>query len=191
MSQKREEPERQRTLQAPWRMSYIDDLDAKEKVAGPPKATSGCFIRDYWLAPAEDVKNHVIVRTADGLIMLNKYPYAGGHLLVALGEGRVRLLDYSAEDRAKLWALTDLALDLMERTLEPQGVNIGVNQGRAAGAGVPQHVHVHLVPRWGGDVNFMEVVGQVRVISASLEKMGERYRKVWEGMRQGPRDGGT
>ena len=93
------------------------------------------------------------------------------------------MLDYSAEQRAKLWALTDTALDLMERTLEPQGVNIGVNQGRAAGAGVPQHVHVHLVPRWNGDVNFMAVVGNVRVISAALDVMAGRYRKVWEGMK--------
>lgn len=181
MSRKSDQDKGQPALQAPWRMQYIDDLDAVEKTSGPPKPSSGCFIRDYWLSPADDVKNHVIVRTADGLIMLNKFPYAGGHLLVALGEGRPRILDYTPEQRAKLWALTDTALDLMERTLEPQGVNIGVNQGRAAGAGVPQHVHVHLVPRWGGDVNFMAVVGQVRVISAAVEKMGERYRKVWEG----------
>lgn len=160
-------------------MQYIDDLDAIEKKSGPPKPTSGCFIRDYWLAPEEDARNHVIVRTGDGIIMLNKFPYAGGHLLVALGEGRPRLMDYSTHQRAALWALTDTALDLMERTLEPQGVNIGVNQGRAAGAGVPQHVHVHLVPRWNGDVNFMAVVGNVRVISASLEQMAARYKKVW------------
>lgn len=64
----------------------------------------------------------------------------------------------------------------MERVLEPQGINVGINQGRAAGAGVPQHLHAHLVPRWGGDTNFISVVGQVRVIPASLEAMAERYR---------------
>lgn len=177
-------------LHAPWRMQYIDDLDSKEKVAGPPKTGSSCFIRDYWLSPADDIKNHIIVRTADGLIMLNRFPYAGGHLLVALGDGRPRLLDYSPEQRAALWALSDTALDLMERTLEPQGVNIGVNQGRAAGAGVPQHVHIHLVPRWGGDVNFMAVVGNVRVISSSLEAMAERYRRVWATLPGGGRTAG-
>lgn len=169
----------QPTLQAPWRSQYIDNLDAIEKQSGPPKPSSGCFIRDYWLSPADDQKNHVIVRTADGLIMLNRYPYTGGHLLVALGDGRPRMLEYAPEQRAALWALTDKALDLMERTLGPQGVNIGMNQGRAAGAGVPQHVHIHLVPRWNGDVNFMAVVGNVRVISASLDLMAERYRKAW------------
>jgi ATP adenylyltransferase len=70
----------------------------------------------------------------------------------------------------------------MERTLEPQGINFGINQGRAAGAGVPQHLHVHLVPRWSGDVNFMSVVGQVRVIPSSLAEMWGRYRGAWKAM---------
>jgi ATP adenylyltransferase len=176
-------------LNAPWRSGYIDNLDAAEKVSGPPSGSTGCFIRDYWLTPQSDAANHVIVRTAEGIIMLNKFPYAGGHLLAALGEGRPRLTDYTRQQRAGLWELTDLAADLMERTLEPQGINIGVNQGRAAGAGVPQHVHVHLVPRWGGDVNFMAVVGGVRVISFALDKIAERYRTVWHRMRA-PRPAG-
>lgn len=170
--------EEQSALHAPWRAQYIDNLDATEKKSGPPKPASSCFLRDYWLAPADDVNNHVIVRTAAGMILLNRFPYTGGHLLVALGDGRPRLLDYTPAQRATLWTLADTALDLMERTLEPQGVNIGINQGRAAGAGVPQHVHIHLVPRWGGDVNFMAVVGNVRVLSSSLEQMAARYRKT-------------
>ncbi len=89
--------------------------------------------------------------------------------------------DYTSDQRSALWRLTDAAADLMEVTLEPQGINIGVNQGRAAGAGVPQHLHVHLVPRWSGDVNFMSVVGRVRVIPSSLESMAERYRATWGG----------
>jgi ATP adenylyltransferase len=146
-----------------------------EKTAGP---STGSFLLDYWLSPAADVRNHVVLRTTDGLILLNAFPYANGHLLVALGEARPRLADYTPEQRARLWALTEIACDLMERTLEPQGINIGINQGRAAGAGVPGHLHVHLVPRWGGDVNFITVVGQVRVIPSSLEAMAARYRHV-------------
>ena len=76
----------------------------------------------------------------------------------------------------------ELAAELMQKTLEPQGVNIGINQGRAGGAGVPQHLHVHLVPRWNGDVNFMGAVGNMRVIPASLEAMSKRYRAVWAQM---------
>ncbi|HLO41563.1 MAG TPA: HIT domain-containing protein, partial [Phycisphaerales bacterium] len=136
---------------------------------------------DYWRDPASDVKNHVVVRGVHGMILLNAFPYASGHLLVALGEARPTLLDYEPAQRAELWRLVEAATDLMQRTLEPQGINTGINQGRAAGAGVPQHLHVHLVPRWGGDVNFITAVGQVRVIPAALEAMAAKYRAVWAG----------
>src|ERR1051325_3800386 len=169
-------------IHAPWCMEYLESMGAAEKSQGPPKPSSGSFLRDYWLAPQDDDKNHVIVRTGKGIILLNAYPYANGHLLVALGEPRSRILDYDPPDRAALWQLTELATDLMELTLEPQGINIGVNQGRAAGAGVPQHIHVHLVPRWGGDVNFMATVGNVRVIPGTLEAMARRYREMWKKM---------
>lgn len=145
-----------------------DDADSRRD----PGAT---FLSDYWANPDRDVENLVVHRDAHGMVLLNRYPYSNGHLLVALGEARGRLLDYSPEQRARLWGLVDRAMALVETTLEPQGVNVGVNQGRAAGAGVPGHLHVHLVPRWGGDVNFMSVVGRVRVIPASLEAMYERY----------------
>lgn len=164
-----------RAIQAPWRLDYLESMGREEKARG---VSTGSFLLDYWLSPGADLKHHVIMRTADGLILLNAFPYANGHLLVALGEARARLLDYTPEQRAKLWALTEIASDLMERTLEPQGINVGINQGRAAGAGVPGHLHVHLVPRWGGDVNFMSVVGQIRVIPSSLEAMAERYRRI-------------
>ena len=176
------------TVWAPWRLQYLESI-TDEPAEGdtqptPPapnndsnsKQTGGCFLDDYWANPDLDDQNHVLVRTDEGMILLNGYPYANGHLLVALGEGRPRLLDYSESQRPHLWSLVDRAADLIERALEPQGVNIGINQGRAAGAGVPGHLHVHLVPRWGGDVNFITTVGQVRVIPSSLEAMAQRYR---------------
>jgi ATP adenylyltransferase len=182
------------SLDAPWRQSYLDTFK-DEPAPNPPSGAkpaknpgTGSFLLDYWLTPADDEKNHVIVRTTGepenpgtgGIILLNKFPYAGGHLLVALGEARPRLVDYTPAQRAALWSLVDLAADLMERTLEPQGINIGINQGRAAGAGVPQHLHAHLVPRWGGDVNFMAAVGNVRVISTSLDAVAAKYRRTWQ-----------
>lgn len=180
-------------LQAPWRMSYLEGLGERERagatgavsaagpgaVAASTNADAGSFLRDYWLNPARDEQNHVIVRDDSGMVLLNAFPYANGHLLVALGEGRPRLLDYAPPQRAALWRLTDLATDLLEHALQCQGVNIGVNQGRAAGAGVPGHLHVHLVPRWAGDVNFITVVARVRVIPSSLEAMAQRYRHAW------------
>jgi ATP adenylyltransferase len=168
----------QPTVHAPWRQEYLEGIDQPPAMSAAGKPSSGSFLRDYFLSPQEDERNHIIVRQPHGIILLNRYPYAGGHLLVALGEARPRLLDYTAEQRALFWQLVDLAADLMERTLEPQGINFGINQGRAAGAGVPHHLHAHLVPRWGGDVNFMATVGNVRVIPVSLEAMAERYREV-------------
>ncbi len=162
----------QHALQAPWRLKYLESMD-KPVTA---KATSGSFLLDDWLTPEDDERNHVILRDAHGMILLNAFPYANGHLLVALGEARPTLLDYEPAQRAALWRLVEVASDLMRRTLNPQGINYGINEGRAAGAGVPQHLHVHLVPRWGGDVNFMSVVGQVRVIPGALEDMAGRYR---------------
>lgn len=189
-----------RALFAPWRSSYMEMLSGQTApTARPgPAAKGSCFLRDYWLNPADDEKNHVIARTGlpatprpsesssessgasrGGLIMLNRYPYANGHLLVCLGESRPRLLDYDEAQRAEFWSLVDLAVDLVERSLNPQGVNIGVNQGNAAGAGVPEHVHAHVVPRWAGDVNFMSVCADVRVIPGALDGMARRMREVW------------
>ncbi|MBL0928052.1 MAG: HIT domain-containing protein, partial [Phycisphaerales bacterium] len=196
-----------------WQQSYKDILSEAEKAgtgvgysadgasAGGAKGggqgggqgggKGNCFLREYWLHPERDEANLVVARTGPGgdgpggLVLLNRYPYANGHLLVCLGVGRMRLLEYTPAQRAELWSLTDLAVELCERALEPQGVNVGVNQGTAAGAGVPEHVHVHVVPRWSGDVNFMSAVGQVRVVPGALEAMWKRYRAVWERVREG------
>lgn len=167
-------------IHAPWRLRYLESLGEPERTpsSGEP-VSSDNFLRNYWLTPERDGEHRVIVRTGAGMILLNKYPYANGHLLVALGEPRATLLEYEPDDRAALWMLVELAADLVDRALQPQGINIGINQGRAAGAGVPGHLHVHLVPRWGGDVNFITTVGQIRVIPSALDEMAERYRTVW------------
>lgn len=162
------------TLWAPWRLPYLESIDDEPK----PAAEDPSFLANYWRTPERDHHNHVIHRDDAGMILLNGYPYANGHLLVALGEPRPRLLDYDPHHRAHLFSLVTLACDILETGLEPQGVNIGINQGRAAGAGVPQHLHAHLVPRWSGDVNFMTTVAAVRVIPAALQAMAERLRKA-------------
>jgi len=170
------------SLGAPWRLDYLERLGREERLGNVPRTGTGSFILDYWLHPDLDVPNHVVVRTDAGMILLNGYPYAPGHLLVALGDARPALLDYTPAQRRTLFDLVSSATALMERTLEPQGINTGINQGRAAGAGIPQHLHVHLVPRWGGDTNFITTIGQVRVLPASLDAMAARYRSVWHQM---------
>jgi len=173
-------------LHAPWRDQYMQDLSAGNKDAGADKPSD--FLGAYWTDPSADQANHVIVRIGDGavggMVLLNRYPYASGHLLAALADARPRLLDYEPDQRAALWRLGEIAVDLIEHTLEPQGVNVGINQGAAAGAGLPGHLHLHVVPRWGGDVNFMSVVGRVRVIPSALDVMAMRYRATWKNIEE-------
>lgn len=192
-------------VHAPWRESYMTLLGERASRGGDPNGSGGsggadhddsggCFLRRYWLNPADDERNRVVVRTgeagvnngAGGMILLNAYPYINGHLLVALGEGRGRLHDYDEAQRRELWSLVDLAASLCERAMEPQGMNIGVNIGKAGGAGVPEHVHVHVMPRWAGDTNFSTTVAGVRVISTAMDSVYARYRAAWQTVRDNP-----
>ncbi len=190
-------------LWAPWRMAYLEGVfkdddpdnpasdtsktgasqahtpaDSSSEPLSEPAPDTGSFLLDYWLTPKLDQQHHVLFRNEHGMIMLNKYPYSNGHLLVAMGDARPSLTDYEPEQRAELWKLVDQASALVERALEPQGMNIGINQGRAGGAGVPSHLHVHVMPRWSGDSNFITTVGGIRVIPSSLEMMYERFMRA-------------
>src|SRR5262245_51589654 len=118
-------------LWAPWRMMYLRDLKRKADDVGWDGVTTGDFIASYWANPKDDERNLVVYRNAHGLIMLNRYPYANGHLMAALGEARPTLLDYAPTQRAEFWNLVERAMELMNRALSPQGVNVGMNEGRA------------------------------------------------------------
>jgi ATP adenylyltransferase len=186
----RQPPERD-ALHAPWRYAYMESLSANLRArraqAHAADAAPDSFLGAYWRSPERDPENHVVARVGDGpgagMILLNRYPYAGGHLLVALADSRPRLLDYDAEQRAALWRLVDQAVELVEAALDPQGVNVGLNQGQAAGAGVPGHLHAHVIPRWAGDVNFIDVVARVRVIPSALDDVAAQFRAVWSRLR--------
>ena len=166
-----------KNMWSPWRYEYIRNLSKELDDAGQvrkPDVNSVSFIASYFQTPEKDEANLVIHRNEEGLIFLNRYPYANGHLLVALGEAKPELLAYSDEQRSTLWKLVELGASILKVKLNPQGINIGINEGEASGAGVPQHLHVHIIPRWSGDTNFMSSVGNVRVIPASLEIMWEQ-----------------
>jgi ATP adenylyltransferase len=163
-------------LWAPWRGTYLRELARRAEQPSPADGEATNFLAAYWRSPESDEVNHVVYRDESGFILLNRYPYANGHLLAALGDPRPTLLDYEPPARLAFWRLVEVGMDLMQRALRPQGINVGVNQGRAAGAGVPEHLHAHIVPRWNGDTNFMSVIGGIRVIPDALEAMARQYR---------------
>lgn len=152
-------------------MAYLRSLEhaAGTARAGAANGTSANFLSDYWAHPERDAAQLVVFRDQRGMVLLNRYPYSNGHLLVALGQPRPTIEEYPPEDRAHFWRLMELAMSLCDEAYHPQGMNAGLNLGRAAGAGLPEHLHGHVVPRWAGDTNFMSVIGEVRVIPDSLE----------------------
>ncbi len=151
--------DRQR-LWAPWRLNYI--ASARK---GVPK---GClFCQRGKQSP--NPRNLVVEKSTHCFSMLNKYPYNNGHLLIAPYRHRARLDGLTAAELADLFALANRSMQRIDAVLSPQGYNLGMNMGRVAGAGIPGHIHLHIVPRWPGDTNFMPVVPGVKVISQSLE----------------------
>ncbi len=154
---------------APWRHAYIES----EKAPGSQEA--GCFLCAY-RDENRDEENLVVSRSSCSLAVLNRFPYNNGHLLVAplTHQGTFEELT-DAEHLACLRQLRDF-IEIYGRVLKPDGFNIGLNVGHAAGAGLPGHLHWHLVPRWNGDTNFMTVVDDVRVVSQSLKALYARLR---------------
>ena len=121
-------------------------------------------------ARQDDERSYILHRGALAYVVLNLYPYNNGHLMVVpyAHVGNLRQLD--ADTCAEMMRLTQRSQTVVEEAMHPQGVNIGMNQGRAAGAGIPGHVHMHLVPRWAGDTNFMPVLGDVRIMPQHLDE---------------------
>ena len=127
----------------------------------------------------EDEKNHVLHRGEHNAILLNTYPYNSGHVMVVPNAHVGELTDLTPEAGCELWDLTTLAVQALKRTLYPQGLNIGMNLGHAAGAGIGDHIHMHIVPRWSGDTNYMTTVAQTRVVPQSLEDSDRQLRPVF------------
>ena len=162
--------ETNRNLWAPWRMEYIDLLSQTS-------GETGCFLCRYAETPEQDTANHVVWRTDACLTVFNKFPYSNGHLLVA---PRAHLADLDDLDDAGLTALFQQVRDakrLLAETARAHGFNVGMNFGRCAGAGLPGHLHVHIVPRWEGDTNFMPILGDAKVIPQSMDAL---YAKMAE-----------
>lgn len=150
-------------LWAPWRLSYIATAKA-------PKADEPCFICKG-LQEDDDRANLIALRAPASVVLLNKFPYNNGHLLVAPKAHKGRLDELDPGELLDLQETLRRMVRVLDGLMTPDGYNIGLNLGRAAGAGLPGHLHWHIVPRWNGDTNYMTVMGDVRVIAQSLDAL--------------------
>jgi ATP adenylyltransferase len=155
-------------LWAPWRLSYI--VSAKD--AGKKQSDGGCFLCLYRDAgEADDAANLVLLRGPASFAVLNRFPYNNGHVLIAPLAHKAALAELTDDELLDCMRLMQRMTAVYQNVLEPDGFNAGLNLGRVAGAGLPGHLHWHLVPRWNGDTNFMPVLADVNVISQSLEAL--------------------
>ena len=162
---------------APWRISYV--------VGEKP---CGCvFCRK--IEANDDEADFVLYRGEHCAIVLNTFPYNSGHLMVVPFEHVAELSALSAEASVEMWELTRLAVHALKQALEWQGVNIGMNLGEAAGAGIKDHMHMHIVPRWHGDTNYMTACAETRVVPQSLEDSYRQLRPVVQRLAAQRRDG--
>ncbi len=153
-------------LHAPWRIEYI--------LVPKPKQDRSLFTRI--VQSDDDEGNHVLARGRTCFAMLNAYPYNGGHLMVVPYKQTADFNDLSDQELLELWHLTRRCLNALKRTMNPDGFNLGINLGRVAGAGVEEHLHLHVVPRWNGDTNFMPVLADTSVIPEALRDVAARLR---------------
>ncbi len=149
-------------LWAPWRLSYV----ASPK---PPGEHDACFICQG-LAEAKDRENLIALRSPRSVVVLNRFPYNNGHLLTAPLAAKAALRELAAGEIVEKQQTIARLVDVLSELMKPDGFNVGLNLGRAAGAGLPGHLHWHLVPRWHGDTNFMPVMSETRVIVQSLDQ---------------------
>jgi len=156
------------SLHAPWRIEYI--------LAPKQPLEESLFTRIA--QSSDDLANLVIARDRTCYALLNRYPYNGGHLMVVPYKQTSDLNDLTDEELADLWRLARRCVNALKKLMKPDGFNIGLNLGRVAGAGILEHLHIHVVPRWNGDTNFMPVISNTRVLPQALEEVTAQLARV-------------
>jgi ATP adenylyltransferase len=170
MSDDKQTGESNTNIWAPWRMEFIEGLSA------PEGDCFLCFVRDA--ERKDDRKNLLLWRGSSCMCILNRYPYTGGHVLIAPYDHVPDLADLPAATMTELMEMLRDIQQVTKHAINPHGFNIGINLGRCAGAGLPDHLHIHVVPRWEGDTNFMSSLGNVRVIPEFLDKTYDGFSKA-------------
>ncbi len=157
-------------LWAPWRKSYVENVDNQKD----------CFLCEAVSQKEDSLRDYLVLYKGKfSFVIFNKYPYNAGHLMVAPIAHIGNFIETDEEIALEIHRLTKVCILALKETIKPQGFNIGYNLGRAAGAGLETHIHLHIVPRWNGDTNFMPIVGSVKVISQDLYELYDRIKPVF------------
>jgi ATP adenylyltransferase len=156
-------------LWSPWRMTYIQNN----------QHSADCVFCSA-LEQADGPANLIVARGGRAFVILNRYPYTSGHLMVVPNAHRAALEELDAHTRAEMMELSNQAILILQAVYHPQGFNLGMNIGEVSGAGIADHIHMHIVPRWGGDTNFMTSLANTRVLPESLPDTYQRVRQSWE-----------
>ncbi len=154
---------------SPWRMEYIQNNK-------PEDACVFCIA----LQQPDCLENLIVWRGEHAFVILNRFPYTSGHLMIVPYTHRSSLELLDASTRSEIMELASKAIQVLQQVYGPEGYNLGINIGKVAGAGVAGHVHLHVVPRWGGDTNFMSSLGDTRVLPETLEDTYQRVKDAWE-----------
>lgn len=165
-------------LWAGWRAAYLEDLDT-DRSATPSPGTGQSLFESILASGRPDDETFILWRGEHCFSLLNLYPYTTGHVLVLPNRAVRDLEELDAGTAAELWSAVRDAVVAVKAAYRPDGVNVGANLGRAAGAGIPDHLHVHVLPRWLGDTNFTMTVAETRVIPESLQQTWRKLRDTW------------
>lgn len=163
-------------LYAPWRSKYAEDVSRSKQEETTSDACPFCT----QISEDNDEKNGIIKRFANSVIMLNKYPYNAGHVLILPIQHVAEFDQLTPEVRAELMEVMSLSIPTIQKALGAEGMNVGVSFGKAAGAGIPSHLHIHVLPRWIGDTNFMPTIGKTKVISFNITDVYKKLKKAFE-----------
>lgn len=160
-------------IRAPWRMTYINsasDSSSSQK--------SDCFFCAY-LAEKNDEENLIVARGTFSFVLMNRFPYSSGHLMIVPFKHTATLSDLLPEEYSEIFSFSQKATVVLKTIMHTDGFNLGMNIGKVAGAGVDTHLHLHVVPRWNGDTNFMSVTAETKVLPEALSETYKRLLKAW------------
>jgi ATP adenylyltransferase len=166
-------------LYAPWRSEYTSDTHEGKN---EDTAQEGCVFCNQF-ASKKDIEHGIIKRFDHTIVIINKYPYNAGHVLLLPIEHIGSIDKLAPQVRAELMELINISVTTVKDALKAEGVNVGINIGKAAGAGIPSHLHVHVLPRWNGDTNYMPTIGQTKVISFDLNTVYKTLVKAFEAVK--------